>query len=428
MLPADTIIYNFEQLSDTSHWNTPAQRALLGGFQVWDYSQRNVDYLKRQSPRFDPKLVPLGFSGKLSRIQKADLQDIDVLFYGSVNGRRRRILDDLEVAELNVVQLFKVYGEQRDAYIARAKIVLNLHFFDTQIFEIARVSYLLANRKAVVSEIGPDTEIDGDLGDALAFAKYQDLVQTCVDLVHDDAARADLEEAGYAAFSAREEFKILEPILKEEPVPNMQTAHVTASPLAETIPASLNIGSGKDFRHDCVNLDYLGKWDPDIVTDLSRTDLIGTSFETDRFGALELQKNMFDTIICNDVVEHIPDLVSAMTNCLDLLCVGGKMNILVPYDLSFGAWQDPTHVRAFNERSWLYYTDWYWYLGWSEARFHLRKMDFNLSTVGQTLLKGGLDQEVLIRAPRAVDSMSVVLEKQLLTEQEKDLLVRAQSR
>jgi len=43
-----------------------------------------------------------------------------------------------------------------------------------------------------------------------------------------------------------------------------------------------------------------------------------------------------------------------MTNCLKLLRVGGVFKILVPYDLSYGAWQDPTHIRAFNERSWLY--------------------------------------------------------------------------
>jgi len=207
----------------------------------------------------------------------------------------------------------------------------------------------------------------------------------------------------------------------------MQTAHNPA-PAAIAIPTTLNIGSGKDFRHDCVNLDFMSKWDPDIVADLSRKDLIGTAFETDRLGVLELTKGMFDTIICNDVVEHIPDLVSAMTNCLDLLSVGGRMEILVPYDLSFGAWQDPTHVRAFNERSWLYYTDWFWYLGWLEARFHLRKLEFNLSETGRMLVRGGMDQDVLIRAPRAVDSMSVVLEKQLLTDAEKEMLVRAQSR
>ncbi|MDV6329136.1 methyltransferase domain-containing protein, partial [Idiomarina sp. Sol25] len=84
-------------------------------------------------------------------------------------------------------------------------------------------------------------------------------------------------------------------------------------------------------------------WKPDVCADLADKNLIGTTHQTDRFGEVEIQREMFDEIICNDVIEHIPDLVSAMTNCLNLLKVGGKFNILVPYDLSYGAWQDPTH-------------------------------------------------------------------------------------
>ena len=39
------------------------------------------------------------------------------------------------------------------------------------------------------------------------------------------------------------------------------------------------------------------------------------------------------------------------------------------------AWQDPTHVRALNRNSWLYYTDWFWYLGWLEHRFVLSRYE-----------------------------------------------------
>ncbi|KUP94608.1 methyltransferase domain-containing protein [Tritonibacter horizontis] len=96
------------------------------------------------------------------------------------------------------------------------------------------------------------------------------------------------------------------------------------------LPVKLNIGSGKDFRSDCLNLDYSDYWSPDIQVDLSRKDLVGSCFPTDRFGEVEIKHEMFDEIICNDVIEHIPDLVSAMTNCLNVLKFGGKFNILVP--------------------------------------------------------------------------------------------------
>jgi hypothetical protein len=168
---------------------------------------------------------------------------------------------------------------------------------------------------------------------------------------------------------------------------------------------TLNLGSGKDWREDCLNADIQASQNPDWVVDISTIPWGGTLHT--RLGELEIKPGMFQTILANDVLEHIPDLVAAMTNCKELLQVGGQMHIHVPYDLSFGAWQDPTHVRAFNEKSWLYYTDWHWYLGWPD-RFEMTHLEMRLSEVGQALK---LPQEEIMRTPRAVDSMYVILTK-----------------
>lgn len=171
---------------------------------------------------------------------------------------------------------------------------------------------------------------------------------------------------------------------------------------------SLNLGSGKDWRKDCVNADIQARTKPDWVVDICKINY-GEIVDT-RFGELVIRKEMFDKIIANDVLEHLPDLVTAMTNCRDLLKPGGEMHIHVPYDLSLGAWQDPTHVRAFNENSWLYYTDWAWYLGW-EDKFELTHFSIEVSDVGQDLLNQKVPAEELMRIPRAVDAMQVILTK-----------------
>lgn len=171
----------------------------------------------------------------------------------------------------------------------------------------------------------------------------------------------------------------------------------------------LNLGSGKDWRKDCINADIQPRTKPDWLVDISKVNY-GEVVQT-RLGEITIAKGMFDTIIANDVLEHIPDLVAAMTNCKDLLKDGGEMHIHVPYDLSHGAWQDPTHVRAFNEKSWLYYTDWHWYLGW-EDRFHVTELGFELSEYGEELTKQKATIEDLLRIPRAVDAMQVILTKE----------------
>ena len=154
----------------------------------------------------------------------------------------------------------------------------------------------------------------------------------------------------------------------------------------------LNLGSGKDRREGCINADIRDDVGADWVMDICKP----------------VPKREFSKIIANDVLEHLPDLVAAMKNCRDMLEMGGEMHIHVPYDLSLGAWQDPTHVRAFNEKSWVYYCDWSWYLGWKDTKFEMTHLECRLSKYGAAL---ELPQEELMRTPRAVDSMYVILKK-----------------
>ena len=174
-------------------------------------------------------------------------------------------------------------------------------------------------------------------------------------------------------------------------------------------PKVLNLGSGKDWKDNYFNADILLRVNPDWWCDISKVEF-GSIIDSHRFGKVEIKKGMFEKIVANDVLEHIPDLIQAMTNCKDLLADKGEFHISVPYDLSLGAWQDPTHVRAFNENSWLYYTEWHWYLGWQD-RFNLSKMEFVLSAIGQEMMDKDVPDQEILRTPRAVDSMKVVLTK-----------------
>ena len=112
-------------------------------------------------------------------------------------------------AGLNVKHLFSVYGEERDRAIADAKVVLNVHFYEDSIHEIVRTSYLLANRKAVVSECGPRTEIDEDIRQAMVAVPYEDLVTSCVALVGDEPRRRELERRAFEVFARRDQARIL---------------------------------------------------------------------------------------------------------------------------------------------------------------------------------------------------------------------------
>jgi hypothetical protein len=93
-----------------------------------------------------------------------------------------------------------VYGRERDELIARAKVVLNLHRLETNLFKIVRVSYLLTNSKAVVSEPSPDL---GGFCDAVAVFSADTIIEGCLELVRNDEKRRQLERRGFEYFAGR---------------------------------------------------------------------------------------------------------------------------------------------------------------------------------------------------------------------------------
>jgi hypothetical protein len=209
--PKNPILYNLEQVYDDSPWMTPALLTLFRRHPVWDYSQANIEQLvARQVPRLTH--VPIGYVPELTRIVPAP-EDIDVLFYGIYSERRRAVLDALRARGLRVEWLLGLYGGARDAVIARSKVVINMHLHEAQVFEIVRVSYLLANRRAVVSERGAHPTEEADLESGIAFAAYHELVDRCVQLLGDEHARRELAERGYQIFSARSQSAILRDVL-----------------------------------------------------------------------------------------------------------------------------------------------------------------------------------------------------------------------
>ncbi len=211
--PEEAILYNLEQVSEGSPWLTGEMLEMHRRHAAWDYSRANADaWVRLGVPR--PAHLPVGYVPELSRIAPA-AEDIDVLFYGSVNERRKAVLEELARRGARVQAAFGVYGEERDRLIARSRIVLNLHFYDAKVFEVVRVSYLLANRRCVVSERGCDPAEERAFEDGVAFAGYRDLVSMCLDLLARPEERRRLAEAGFAAMAARPQAEYLRAALAE---------------------------------------------------------------------------------------------------------------------------------------------------------------------------------------------------------------------
>ena len=213
-LRADTIVYNFEQGRGLDRTEVrPEVSFIAENFSIWDYSVANMHMWKSLGNE-STKLVPVGYAPILSRIPKAQDQDIEIFLYGTPGQKRLNAFHQLSHEGYRVLFASGLYGSARDALIARSKIVLNINVMDrSRIFEVVRVSYLLANRKAVVAVLDPDTVIDSDLIRCVRSTNVADLVAACEQLISNDTQRIQLEDLGYEIFAKRDITKILDQAL-----------------------------------------------------------------------------------------------------------------------------------------------------------------------------------------------------------------------
>jgi len=209
------IIYNLEQIYEDSRWLTQEYIDLLRAYPVWDYCQSNVDALAKLGIK--AKLCGIGYMPSLTRIKPVE-EDIDVLFCGSINDRRKTIRDGLMRHSKSMFTF--AYGETRDMLIARAKIVLNIHFYNPKIFEIVRCSYPLANRKCVVSEVGSEEELERpfmgrhETDGGLMFVRYEELVDSCLHLLKSPDAIKTIANRGFEVFSKMSQVDMLRRVLE----------------------------------------------------------------------------------------------------------------------------------------------------------------------------------------------------------------------
>ena len=215
-LPPRGIIYNLEPLRSGTFWDRPNVVSWFAHYPVWDYSHANATYRTRHQWPGHWYTLPVGYMPSWTRIRRSDPPDRDALFYGSLSLRRRGVLEAVQHQGMLVQTLFGVYGAERDAWIARSRLVLNLHQTEAAPFEVVRVAYLLANHCAVVAEGDPHKEVDAmPWAQGIAWTTYSDFASTCQQWLMDAPARERLADQGFNLIAQRSEAQYLQQVLDQ---------------------------------------------------------------------------------------------------------------------------------------------------------------------------------------------------------------------
>ena len=213
----DYVVLQLEQFfEEDGIFSVPERRVhildiLKSAYKVWDVFIYNIDFLKKYG--IEANYLKIGYSEALEELNINTKKTIDVLFYGAVNERRRKILDEIETNKIRFKYLFGVYGEERNKYIEKSRIVLNIHSYNYNYFESVRVSYLLNNGIPVLSEFSKDYPWENV---PLLMVKKEEIVSALKNLLKQPK---ELKEYGILC---KELFKkyypqeaLIEPLIKE---------------------------------------------------------------------------------------------------------------------------------------------------------------------------------------------------------------------
>ena len=187
LVPKNTLFFNTEQLvtlsEDFNHQSYMNIRFLAQkGYGFIDYSEHNVKVLESWGAP-EVILMPLGYVPELDRLQKAK-PVYDLLFYGGRNQRRIEVLNQIRNAGVNFHYLHGVYGPDRDNFIEQSKVVLNLHLYPSEIFELVRVNYLMHNKVCVLTELNASTKIEQELKELFVCSSREAIASTALELAH----------------------------------------------------------------------------------------------------------------------------------------------------------------------------------------------------------------------------------------------------
>jgi SAM-dependent methyltransferase len=127
----------------------------------------------------------------------------------------------------------------------------------------------------------------------------------------------------------------------------------TSVPLSLLRRESLNLGCGRKYLPEAVNLDFNPETRPDVVHDLNRLPW-------------PLPDDHFREVLAYDVIEHLDDFVPVMEEIHRVCRDKAVVRIAVPHFSSPEAYTDPTHRRYFGYLSFDYVT------GEHEIEFYTR--------------------------------------------------------
>lgn len=162
-------------------------------FHLFEYNILNIKYLKDANKNIDYHFIPLCYSSFIEEYYSSQIvkkkyveKDIDILFFGTLNTRRKYIINTLK-KKYNVVRIHKLSNDANTELcnlIERSKIVLNVLYYDNNIiFDYYRNSFILSTKTLLITEKSSNKDYnieDGllELENNIINVEYNKIIET----------------------------------------------------------------------------------------------------------------------------------------------------------------------------------------------------------------------------------------------------------
>jgi GR25 family glycosyltransferase involved in LPS biosynthesis len=174
-LPGFYVAFQMEQSVSTRWFTEKYFNILENSFAIFDYSLTNIKYLT--SNNISAKQI---FYMPLSTLSNSvfdsyEEEDVDVLFYGDINNERRKKYIEALREKYSVKVINNLFGEDLAYELSKAKVVVNIHFYENALLETTRIYECLSNNKIIVSEKSSDFNEHNALIEIVDFVEIDDI-------------------------------------------------------------------------------------------------------------------------------------------------------------------------------------------------------------------------------------------------------------
>ena len=171
--PPVYFVFQVEQ-TISSRWFTPEYFvSLQNSCFILDYALQNVEFFHRpenEDVRSRVYYVPLDYYPNYLPTPAPEEKEYDVLFYGSIAGDRRGKILKAVGEKYNLKIVSELFGEDLYREIRKAKVVLNIHYYEGALIETTRLFEALSlNSSVIVSEDSFDKNESGRLEEFVDF-------------------------------------------------------------------------------------------------------------------------------------------------------------------------------------------------------------------------------------------------------------------